>query len=249
MRIIVLEDDPDQQALIAACLERDGHQLVAAHCSAELKQVMQLAPCDMLILDWQLPDASGVEVLKYLRHVQNWRQPVLFITARRQQGDAVTALEAGADDFLHKPLDLGELRARVRALERRLPQFAVAYEVTLGHYRLCRRTRSVTAGSEEVALTEREYQLLDLFFSHPGQLLSRRFLMETVWGLSGDVQTRTLDTHISRLRRKLALNGSNGLRLRSIYQYGYRLEGDAIAAPPGKDDDSRSDDAGDDAAS
>ncbi len=224
MRIAVLEDDPDQLDFIDRCLGADSHTRVLMQRAGELHRRLQTEPFDLLILDWHLPDASGLEVMGHLRHGHAWQQPILFITAESREDAVVTALEAGADDFLHKPLNPAELRARVRALGRRTSQLQSAKAVALGEYRLSRVPRGVVVRGDPVPLTEREYQLVNLFFSHPGQLLSRQLLLELVWGLQGDVQTRTLDTHISRVRRKLGLNGSCGLRLRSVYQYGYRLE-------------------------
>ncbi|MGM0833511.1 MAG: response regulator transcription factor [Pseudomonadota bacterium] len=225
MRIAVLEDDLDQLDFIGRCLEGDRHDVVLMHRAGELHRHLQTERFDLLILDWHLPDASGLEVMAHLRHGHAWQQPILFITAAPREDAVVTALEAGADDFLHKPLHPAELRARVNALGRRTPHLQkTADALSLGEYQLLRVPRGVVVGGESVPLTEREYQLVNLFFTHPGQLLSRHFLLELVWGLQGDVQTRTLDTHISRVRRKLELDGSFGLRLHSVYQYGYRLE-------------------------
>ena len=224
MRIAVLEDDPDQLDFIGRCLREDHHYLTLTQRAGELHRRPHAEPYDLLILDWHLPDASGLEVVAHLRQGQFWQQPILFITAESKENAVVVALEAGADDFLHKPLDPAELRARVKALGRRTSHLQAAEALVLGDYQLSRFSRGVMMRGDSVALTEREYQLVNLFFTHPGQLLSRHFLLELVWGLHGDVQTRTLDTHISRVRRKLRLDGSLGLRLRSVYQYGYRLE-------------------------
>lgn len=231
MHIAVLEDDLDQQEFIAACLGHDRHEFTMMGHAGELKRCLMTQSFDLMILDWHLPDASGLEVLSHLRLAHQWQQPVLFITADHQPGDVVMALECGADDFLHKPLNPDELRARVKALGRRLAKLGFSTTVVVGRYSLCCRKREVTIDGRLVKLTEREYQLVNLFLSRPGQLLSRKFLMELVWGMQGDVQTRTLDTHISRLRRKVGLDGSYGLRLRSVYQYGYRLEEVGEPAP------------------
>ncbi|WP_373190936.1 response regulator transcription factor [Halomonas sp.] len=224
MHIAVLEDDPDQLDFIDRCLEADQHTRVLMQRAGELHRRLQSEPFDLLILDWHLPDASGLEVMAHLRHGHAWSQPILFITAESKEDAVVTALEAGADDFLHKPLNPAELCARVKALGRRTSYAQVTAPLVLCEYRLSRMPRGVEVQGELVILTEREYQLVNLFFSHPGQLLSRQFLLELVWGLPGDVQSRTLDTHISRLRRKLGLDGKRGLRLCSVYQFGYRLE-------------------------
>lgn len=224
MRIAVLEDDPDQQDFIASCLAFDHHDITMMSRAAELFRHLQMTPFDLLILDWYLPDASGLEVMEHLRKGQAWQQPILFITAHRQAGTVVKALKSGADDFLAKPLEPAELRARVKALGKRLSSPFESEALTLGVYHLSRVRHEVTVKGKQIHLTDKEYQLTNLFFSHPGQLVSRNLLLELIWGLHGDVPTRTLDTHVSRLRRKLGLDGLHGLRLRSVYQYGYRLE-------------------------
>ncbi|MCP1367229.1 response regulator transcription factor, partial [Halomonas sp. BBD48] len=141
----------------------------------------------------------------------------------------VLALDSGADDFLAKPLRPRELSARINALARRTGLQAQGATERLGAYSLDGDQREVQLAGERVTLTEREFRLVSLFFNHPGELLSRAHLLEVVWGIKGDISTRTVDTHISRLRRKLALDGSHGVRLRSIYQHGYRLEAQVMA--------------------
>lgn len=224
MHIAVLEDDSEQLDFINRCLVRDQHSLVLMQRVSELHRRLQSEHFDLLILDWYLHNASGLEVMAHLRNGHAWQKPILFITAASQQDSVVTALEAGADDFLHKPLNPAELRARVMALGRRTPDAQPAGGLVLGGYRLSRVPRGVVVHGELVPLTDREYQLFNLFLSHPGQLLTRKFLMELLWGVSCDVQTRTLDTHISRLRRKLSLDGRHGLCLSNVYQHGYFLQ-------------------------
>jgi len=232
MHIVVLEDDPDQQDFIGHCLAADGHDVVPVARAGDLHRCLQAASFDLLILDWYLPDASGLEVMAHLREGYAWQQPILFITAADHETAVVTALEAGADDFLHKPLVPAELRARVKALGRRSTRLKAREATSLGDYQLSHAPRGVVLKGTPIALTEREFQLCNLFFMYPGQLLSRKFLLELVWGLQGSVQTRTLDTHISRIRRKLSLDGRCGLRLRSVYQYGYRLEEVVLPVQP-----------------
>jgi len=225
MHIGVLEDDLDQQAFIEQCLLAAGHQVALFTRASELRRATQQETFDFLIIDWRLPDSDGMDVVAHLRQHDGWRGPILFITASQGEDNVVQALEQGADDFLAKPLRPKELIARVSALGRRsgyaTPHPATAYPDT---FNLNTEEHFISVAGQSVDLTEREYRLAALFFSKIGELISRAHLLELVWGIKGDISTRTVDTHVSRLRRKLELDGRHGLRLRSVYQSGYRME-------------------------
>lgn len=225
MHIGVLEDDFDQQAFIEQCLVSANHQVSLFSRASELRRATQEERFDFLIIDWRLPDGCGMDVVGHLRQNDGWRGPILFVTASQNEDDVVHALEQGADDFLAKPLRPKELIARVSALGRRAgyetPRTAMSCP---GVFSINTEEHSISIADTSVALTEREYQLATLFFSKVGELLTRAHLLELIWGIKGSVSTRTVDTHVSRLRRKLELDGRHGLRLRSIYQSGYRME-------------------------
>jgi DNA-binding response OmpR family regulator len=225
MHIGILEDDLDQQAFIELCLTTAGHQVSLFTRSSELRRATQQQTFDFFIIDWRLPDSCGMDVVSHLRQHEGWQGPILFITASQGEDDVVKALEQGADDFLTKPLRPNELIARVNALGRRLghsvPRPATACPDT---FTLHTDEHFISVAGNAVDLTEREYRLAALFFSKIGELITRAHLLELVWGIKGDVSTRTVDTHVSRLRRKLELDGRHGLRLRSVYQSGYRME-------------------------
>lgn len=225
MHIGVLEDDPDQQDFIEQCLNAAGHYAALFARSSELTRAIRQQTFDLLIIDWRLPDSCGMDVVAHLRQHESWKGPILFVTASQGEDDVVRALEQGADDFLAKPLRPKELIARVSALGRRsgytTPRPAAACPDT---FSLHTDEHYISVAGQPVNLTEREYRLAALFFSKIGELVTRPHLLELVWGIKGDVSTRTVDTHVSRLRRKLELDGRHGLRLRSVYQSGYRME-------------------------
>ncbi|MCZ0930485.1 response regulator transcription factor [Halomonas janggokensis] len=225
MHIGVLEDDLDQQAFIEHCLIAAGHCVALFARASELTRAIRQQTFDLLIIDWRLPDSCGMDVVNHLRQHESWQAPILFITASQGEDNVVRALEQGADDFLAKPLRPKELIARVSALGRRAgyttPRPAAACPDT---FTLHTDEHYISVAGQPVNLTEREYRLAALFFSKIGELVTRPHLLELVWGIKGDVSTRTVDTHVSRLRRKLELDGRHGLRLRSVYQSGYRME-------------------------
>ncbi len=222
MRVGVLEDDIDHAVLITQALESDGHSSEVYGTGARFLQAMVRETFDVLVLDWMLPDMTGIEVLDWLRQLQD-RTPVLFVTSRDSEQDIVEALRHGADDYLVKPPRRGELLARLKALKRRAETFSESSVVSAPPYEFDPASASVRLQGELLDLTDRQFQLALVLFRNPGRLLSRQYLLEAVWGLNAQVQTRTLDIHVSQLRTALLLS-DNGWRINSVYAHGYRLE-------------------------
>lgn len=225
MRIALLEDDAAQLELIKTWGEEAGHHCYGFTTGKALREAFQNDTFDMLVADWNLPDTSGLEVVRWVRETVDWDIPVLFITSRDLEDDTVTALDAGADDYMTKPVQRMEVLARLRALGRR-GQTLVEDEpvVQLPPYSINASIREFRLNDQIVVLTNKEYELALLLFQNVGRLLSRAFVMEKVWSVSADLNTRTVDTHISRIRNKLAIRPDNGWRLTSVYHHGYRLE-------------------------
>ena len=172
-----------------------------------------------------LPDTAGIDVLGWIRASANSRLPVIFLTARGAEEDLVRALASGGDDYVVKPAKQRELLARVNALLRRHGGDGEASgEIDLPPYRLDPQRRRISVDGREIELTQREFDLASFLFRRQGRIVGRDALLENVWNLSSAVSTRTVDTHVSRLRKKLDLNGEHGWRLAAIYQHGYRLE-------------------------
>lgn len=225
MRIAMLEDDLDVGAAIKQWLEAAGH---GVHHFASGKAIAREAnreSFELYLLDWQVPDMSGTEVLKWLREKLNIDSPVLFITSRDSEADIVMALTAGADDYMVKPVRRLELLARVDALSRRVKFRPNENEnIECGLYFVDLANRVVKLDGAAVEMTDKEFELSVFLFRNIDQLLSRGHITESVWGHSAEVQSRTVDTHISRLRKKLDFGAARGLRLTPIYNFGYRLE-------------------------
>ena len=226
MRIALLEDDADQAELICAWLRAAGHSCHAFALGKDLLREAQRETFDLFLLDWEVPGMSGAEVLVWIRANVAEPVPVLFVTARQREEDIVHALSHGADDYMVKPLGKLELLARIEALARRAHPKRGAAEGVLDFGRLsvdC-RGREVKLNGKAVAMTQKDYELALFLLRNIGRLLSRGHILEAVWGQSADINTRTVDTHISRIRGKLQLTPENGWRLSAVYQHGYRLE-------------------------
>jgi len=224
MRIAALDDEPCQLELIRHTIEDIGHECHVFTEGKVLLRELRLQSYDLLVLDWSLPDVPGPHVVRWIRRDLNSRIPILFATNRRDEQDMIEGLAAGADDFMVKPIRVGELQARVRALLRRSYPAQHGTDLTFGEYQFALATRTVRVKGRPVELSHREYDLAFLLFQNLGRLLSREHLREVIWGETNEQPSRTLDTHISRLRSKLELVPSHGFLLTAVYGLGYRLE-------------------------
>ena len=224
MRIAFLEDDPEQADRILSLLQGAGHKAHLFQRGRALLTNLQSENYDLIMLDWEIPDVSGYEVLQSLRGRMDNRTPVIFLTHRDAESDVVQALEAGADDFLIKPPRERELLARVEALGRRVREPAAAAILTVSPYRIDLERRQIEREGALIELTRREFEVAVVLFQHIGSVVSRGFILDSVWGRGDTTTTRTVDMHVSRVRKLLGLSAAIGLRLSAVYGYGYRLE-------------------------
>ncbi len=225
LRIACLDDDVEQGERICALLQNAGHKVYGFSRGRALLGRLRLETFDLIVLDWEVPDLSGLEVLLAIRSHLRIPTPVLFLTHRDGEADVVQALQAGADDFLIKPARELELLARVSAMGRRAREPMLG-KTTLNHapFSIDVERRQFSRDGVPLELTRREFEVALLLFRHIGQVLSRGFIMDAVWGRGDTTTTRTVDMHVSRVRKVLGLSAAIGLRLTAVYGYGYRLE-------------------------
>lgn len=226
MKIALVEDSAEQSERIALMLEDAGYSCTCFAKGTDLRHAVREQSFDLLLLDWRLPDISGIELLQWVRQVLGQRLPVLFITSNVADDDIVSALGAGADDYLTKPVRANVLLARIRALLRRAyPEASQASQVIrVGPYLLDPAKQSIDVGNVRVSVTACEFYLALYLFRNLGRMVPRESLEKAVWGRSIGTDSRTVTTHLSRLRVKLGLRPENGVRLTSVYSLGYRLE-------------------------
>jgi DNA-binding response OmpR family regulator len=223
MHIAILEDDSEQRDLLALWLGSGQHTSRGFGMAAAFIDGAKKERFDLLLIDWMLPDGTGADILQWIRQNLGWEIPVVVVTARDDEATVVSALKMGADDYVVKPPKPMELLARLESVARRvkpggLPVLRLgSFEVDVARHRLSLDGNAIT-------LTQKEFDLSVYLFQNPGKLLSRDHLLNKIWGLNTDVDTRTVDTHISRLRKKLLLDGSKGWKLTPIYGYGYRFD-------------------------
>ena len=225
MRVAILDDDPHLLDIARASLQDAGFSCHTYRLSKDLLFDLKRESFDLLIIDWLMPDVPGIDVVRTLRGQPGRQIPVLFVTARDSERDVIEALEAGADDYMVKPVRSGEMVARARALLRRTqPQAEVSRTFEFDRFRFDLRTGEAWNDGVAVELTQKEFQLAVLMLRNIGKPLSRGHIREMVWGRGSDVPSRTMDTHVSRVRSKLDLRPEHGFLLAPVYSYGYRLE-------------------------
>ena len=224
-RILVVDDEPDITALVAYHLAKAGYRVsTAANGPDALKAAREERP-DLVILDVMLPGVSGYDVLDELRRRDETKDVgVILLTARREEPDRIRGLSLGADDYLTKPFSPHELALRVNALLRRLgaPAVAQGSTITAGPVTVDRSAHRVMVDGAELELTATEYKLLVILIERRGRVQSRPQLLEMVWEAQPDIQTRTVDMHVQRLRTKL---GEAGELIETVRGFGYRFKG------------------------
>lgn len=225
MRVALLEDDPDQVALFSEWMKGAGHTCEHFDNGKSFVRTVKRESYDALILDWMVPDMDGFQVLRWVREHFDWPVPVVFVTARDHEDDIVRALEEGADDYIVKPAKQREFLARLQAVVRRAaPVDDSQTTIELEPFVIDLANHLVQRNGERIEVTQKEYELIVFLFRNLGRVLSRAHILESVWGRNPDINTRTVDTHVSRIRSKLSLTPDTGWKLSSIYQHGYRLE-------------------------
>jgi two-component system, OmpR family, phosphate regulon response regulator PhoB len=225
-RVLIVDDDPDIQRLVSYNLSQAGFQVTTALSGRLALDSVQKHPPDLIILDVMLPDIDGLEVCRSLRQRDNSRRiPVIMLTARTEEIDRVVGFEVGADDYVMKPFSPRELVLRVKSIFRRIGEDR-SDVLRIGRIRLFPQRREVVAGSRSITLTAKEFDLLQELMRAHGNVLTREMLMDKVWGYHGDAASRTLDTHVRRLREKL---GDDGVHVETVRGVGYRM-GDGAEA-------------------
>lgn len=226
-KILVVEDEPPQMELLAYNLEREGFDVSRAMDGDEgLISVEEVNP-DLVILDWMLPNLSGIEVCRQLKRKKDTTNiPVIMLTARGEETDRVRGLDTGADDYIVKPYSVSELIARVRALLRRSRPSTQGQLLAYGDLQVDLERHRVHFGDDLVKLGPTEFRLLVFLLEKPGRVWSREQLLDRVWGMNSDIDLRTVDVHVGRLRKALKINGRDD-PVRTIRGFGYSLDQDA----------------------
>ena len=221
--VLIIEDEPNQAELIRYNLESEGYR-VAIACDGEdgLIQAMETIP-DIILLDWMIPKVSGIEVCRQLRKNRSTREiPIILLTGRSEESDKVRGLDIGADDYITKPYSIKELLARVRAALRRPVAITIKDQVIVDEIVVDLNKHVVKVQNHEINLGSTEFTLLLELMKNSGRVLSRDQLLDKVWGISANVDTRTVDVHVGRLRKLIRLVSNRSL-ITTVRGFGYSL--------------------------
>ena len=228
VKILIVDDEPAQIELLRYNLEQAGFSTIHAENGKQALDMVASEQPDMVVIDWMMPEASGIDVCRQLRARRETKLlPIIMLSARGEDGDRSLGLDSGADDYITKPFSPRELVSRVKALLRRARPSLMQDEITHGDITLNPETMRVTRDGKDIHLGPKEYQLLALLIERPGRVFTRDQLLDQVWGHGIYVEDRTVDVHMSRLRRALnkAPNGKTKLpdMIRTVRGTGYAL--------------------------
>jgi two-component system phosphate regulon response regulator PhoB len=223
-RILVVEDEAPLALLLTYNLEAEGFQVEHVDRGDEAELRLSESLPDLVILDWMLPGVSGLEICRRLRARDETRaMPIIMLTARGDENERVRGLSVGADDYVVKPFSTPELMARVHALLRRARPERVASRLVAGDIDLDRETRRVKRSGREIHLGPTEFKLLEYLMEKPGRVFSRGQLLDSVWGMSAEIDERTVDVHVGRLRKAL-IRGRETDPIRTVRGAGYSFD-------------------------
>jgi len=225
--VLVVEDEQALALLLKYNLEKEGYEVLIESKGNKVLGVVEKNCPSLILLDWMLPELSGVEICKMIRSKPDLKNiPIIMLTAKGQEEDKVKGLNAGADDYVTKPFSVPELMARVRTNMRRAPEIMTVKELIYEDIRIDLVQKKVFRGENFVHLGPTEFRLLKILVEHPGQVFSREYLLKTVWGANIYVESRTIDVHIRRLRK--ALNEYGPDFIRTVRATGYSIDKNEI---------------------
>lgn len=224
-RVLVVDDEKTIVKGIKYSLSRDGYEVDCAYDGEEAVEKARNNPYSIILLDVMLPKMDGFEVLQQIREFS--KVPVIMLTAKGEDMDKILGLDYGADDYVTKPFNILEVKARIKAILRRVNAAGKSEEedegrmITSGDLRMDLENRRVSVGSREINLTSKEFELLELLATHPGKVYSRAMLLQLIWGKEYPGDVRTVDVHIRRLREKIEPNASEPVYVQTKWGVGY----------------------------
>ena len=221
--VLIVEDEPAQQELLAFNLESEGYRTTRASTGDAALLAVAEDPPDLIVLDWMLPEVSGIEICRRIKARPEGREmPIIMLSARGEETDRVRGLETGADDYVVKPYSVTELMARVKSQLRRVRPAASGQLLTYEDITLDAESHRVTRDGRAIHLGPTEFRLLSTLMERPGRVWSRALLLDRVWGRDSDIDTRTVDVHVGRLRKALTSGGGSD-PMRTVRGAGYSL--------------------------
>ena len=225
MRIAIADDEMAARDYVAEILTTAGYDCVTCSNGRDLIARLKRETFDLLVLDWNMPGMTAIDVIEWVRTSQEHDPRVIVLTSRSEEKDMTFALDAGADDFITKPGSPDVIRARVAAALRRreIGQQSARFD-RRGRYVFDKLEQSVALDGQAIKVTSKEFALAILFFDNLHRPLSRGYILQRIWSNTADLSTRTLDMHVSKIRTKLGWRPDNGYRLQTIVGYGYRLD-------------------------